>query len=74
MNFLNEVEKKEKEEKKEEDPIAMLDDLLEEDKASRDAEAHTTDSAPVEANGASSPRDLVYMLEKLQKLIEVCKC
>jgi len=68
--FLNDVEKG----KTEEDPIAMLDSLIEEDKNAKAAEAApvTDDPIPVVVEPAEEgPRDLVAMLEKLQKLIEV---
>lgn len=70
--FLNDVEKKE------EDAIAMLDDLIEEDKLKKQASGENV--APTEAPAApvapvppvdDGPRDLVSMLEKIQQLIEV---
>ena len=73
MAFLNDVEKKEKEE----DAIAMLDDLIEEDKLKKQASGENvaTTEAPA-APVASVPPvdDLVSMLEKLQQLIEVRAC
>lgn len=67
--FLNEVEKKKGEKNEEEDAIAMLDDLIEEDKNKKEAE--TVAAPPAVEPAEEGPRDIVALLEKLQKLIEV---
>lgn len=67
--FLNEVEKKKGEKNEEEDAIAMLDDLIEEDKHKKEAE--TVAAPPAAEPAEEGPRDIVALLEKLQKLIEV---
>lgn len=67
MAFLNDVEKK-KTEGKEEDAIAMLDDLIAEDNQAKQPEPAPVTEAPPAQEG---PRDLVALLEKLQQLIEV---
>lgn len=67
MAFLNDVEKK-KTENKEDDAIAMLDDLIAEDNQAKEPVPASVTEAPPAQEG---PRDLVALLEKLQQLIEV---